>query len=259
MPKPNAARPASNVPVSAAATANRYSTSPEASLTRLSPSSSTVMRGGRDSPCSTALAATVSDGETIAPSAKHAAHGSDGSTQCATIPTPRVVKATAPTANCRMILKFARKSLHTVKYALDSKSGGRKSTSARSGSSSMSGTPGISANAIPPRMKAAAGGMRIRRASNSRPMITAINRRMNSKRETKVKAGHGVRLRVNRPDMDESPADCPARIRPPLCRQFDAQIAFGFGGELTSHSSLPCPCPIARRPLHEDGWRRACE
>jgi hypothetical protein len=65
-----------------------------------------------------------------------------------------------------MILKFARKSRHTVKNALDSKSGGRKSTKARSGSRAMSGTFGISANAVPPRMKAAAGGILTRRASN---------------------------------------------------------------------------------------------
>ena len=37
--------------------------------------------------------------ETIAPSAKHAAHGSDGATQWATTPTAKVVNATAPTAS----------------------------------------------------------------------------------------------------------------------------------------------------------------
>jgi hypothetical protein len=69
-----------NAPVRLAATANRNNTRPEASLTRLSPSSNTVRRCGRRTFCNTALAATASGGETMAPSAKQAAQGSDGIT-----------------------------------------------------------------------------------------------------------------------------------------------------------------------------------
>jgi hypothetical protein len=36
-------------------------------------------------------------------------------------------------------------------------------------------------------------------------MTTAINRRMSSKRETRVKAGQRVGLQVRRSDMDDSP------------------------------------------------------
>ena len=57
-------------------------------------------------PCSTALAATASGGETMAPSAKHAAQGNAGTIQCATTPTTRVVNATAPTASCRMMRRW---------------------------------------------------------------------------------------------------------------------------------------------------------
>src|ERR1700680_2532445 len=50
----------------------------------------------------------------------------------------------------------------------------------------QSGVPGMSARAMPPRMKAAAGRMRMRRATNSRASTTAISRRMSSKREMVV-------------------------------------------------------------------------
>ena len=72
------------------------------------------MRGGSRSLASTALAATASGGETMAPSAKHAAHGSPGTAQCATQPTTSVVNATAPTANCTITRRLSRKSRHTV-------------------------------------------------------------------------------------------------------------------------------------------------
>lgn len=103
-----------NVPVMAAATAKRNNTIPVASLTRLSPSSSTTIRRGSRSPASTALAATASGGDTMAPSAKHAAQGKPGTTRCATTPTTSVVNATAPTASCTMIRRLARKSRQAV-------------------------------------------------------------------------------------------------------------------------------------------------
>ena len=101
--------PALNVPVIVAATANRNSTRPEASFTRLSPSSNTTIRRGKLRRANTAFAATASGGEMMAPSAKQAPQGSDGSTQCATTPTMIVVKTTAPTASCKMITRLSAK------------------------------------------------------------------------------------------------------------------------------------------------------
>ncbi|MNT16025.1 hypothetical protein D3C72_1511100 [compost metagenome] len=88
-----------NAPVMAAATAKRKSTSPVASLSRLSPSNSISTRRGSLTCCSTARAETASGGETIAPNAAHAAHGNEGNSQCVTTATTKVVKSTAPTAN----------------------------------------------------------------------------------------------------------------------------------------------------------------
>ena len=140
-PKLTAASATLNAPVSPAATAKRNSTMPVASLDEAFPSSSTIMRGGSRTRASTALAATASGGDTMAPSAKHAAHGRDGTAQCADDADQAVVNATAPIASCRMMRRLARKSRHTVKNALASSSGGRNSTMARSGSSRISGTP----------------------------------------------------------------------------------------------------------------------
>jgi hypothetical protein len=93
----------------------RNSTRPAASLSRLSPSSRTMMRRGSASRSSTARAATASGGDTTAPSAKHTAHGSVGATQCATRPTAQVVNATAPMANSRIGVMWRLKSAQTKK------------------------------------------------------------------------------------------------------------------------------------------------
>ena len=79
--------PTSNTPVSTTAVASPAPSSPVASLTRLSPPRIAVLRRGTRSRSSTACTATVSVGETIAPSRKQAAHGRSGIAQCATSPT----------------------------------------------------------------------------------------------------------------------------------------------------------------------------
>ena len=74
-------RPASNTPVSTTTVASPAPSRPVASLTRLSPPRIAVTRRGTRSRSSTAWTATVSVGETMAPSRKQAAHGRAGSAQ----------------------------------------------------------------------------------------------------------------------------------------------------------------------------------
>ena len=64
-----------NAPVVTAATANRSATSADASFSRLSPSRMVVTSLGTRTFCVTAMAATASGGETIAPSTHATAHG----------------------------------------------------------------------------------------------------------------------------------------------------------------------------------------
>ena len=90
-------------------------TSPDASLTRLSPSRTVTSLAGSLRRCSTALAATASGGETMAPSATPAGQGSDGMSHLATSATITVVKTTAPTDNKRIGRSWAWKSRQTVK------------------------------------------------------------------------------------------------------------------------------------------------
>src|SRR5215469_4880630 len=117
-----------NAPVIAAATAKRNRTRPAASLSRLSPSNSTISRRGNATRSNTAFAAIASGGETTAPSAKHAAHGRSGTIQRATKPTASVVNATAPIASSRIPPRFLRKSAQAVKQAPSISRGGRNKT-----------------------------------------------------------------------------------------------------------------------------------
>jgi hypothetical protein len=78
------------VPV-AAATATLYAVSAVASLTRLSPVNTIMIRRGRPSLRPIATAAAASGGATIAPSTSDA----DGISRCATRPTPSVVASTS--------------------------------------------------------------------------------------------------------------------------------------------------------------------
>jgi len=85
-----------------------------ASLTRLSPSSTTSKRLGTPKRWKIAVAATASVGETIAPSTKHAGHdngmAAPAVAQCATTATAPVVTSTRPVANSTIADKFARNS-----------------------------------------------------------------------------------------------------------------------------------------------------
>ncbi|CAJ4251949.1 Uncharacterised protein [Burkholderia pseudomallei] len=182
--KRTTASPVLNAPVSAAATAKRNSTSPAASFRRLSPSSSTISRRGSATRSSTAFAATASGGDTIAPSAKHAAHGSPGATRCTATPTASVVNATAPIASIMMPPTLRLNSSHTEKYAPSINSGGRNTISTRSGSRLTGGSPGRNAMPAPPTSSAAAGGSRSRFASSSSATIARKDSKTSLNAET---------------------------------------------------------------------------
>ena len=85
------------VPATTAARANLKATRPVASFIRLSPFRIVVMRAGTRRRSVTALTATASVGETMAPRANAIASGRPGTSQCATRPTASVVKVTRPT------------------------------------------------------------------------------------------------------------------------------------------------------------------
>lgn len=99
---------------SAADTAIWYSSRPDASLTRLSPSSTATSRAGSGWRCRIAFAATASGGDTIAPSVKQAAHGSAGFTACTANATATVVNTTAPSASDAIDASSCRNSFHAV-------------------------------------------------------------------------------------------------------------------------------------------------
>ena len=87
------------VPVSAAATAKRMQTRPDASLSRDSPSRMCISRLGIGARLAMADTAMGSVGETMAASAKATASGIDGIIQLMNRPTPRTVKTTRPRAS----------------------------------------------------------------------------------------------------------------------------------------------------------------
>src|SRR5258705_12843855 len=86
------------VPI-AAASDTLYAVSAVASLSRLSPPSSVIMRRGSPSLRPTSVADTASGGATIAPSVNAAATVSSGTILYATYPTAKVVANGSPTAS----------------------------------------------------------------------------------------------------------------------------------------------------------------
>ncbi len=104
-----------NVPVIAAAMANRYATSAVASFTRLSPSRIVTTRRGTPSRWKIAVAATASGGATIAPRAKAAGQPRPGMSAWATSATAAVVVRTSPTDRRPIARRFFLKSRIEVK------------------------------------------------------------------------------------------------------------------------------------------------
>ncbi len=138
-----------NAPVTAAATAVRYSTSADASLMRLSPSRITTTRRGTGSRETMAAAATASGGETIAPNATATAQGIPGRSAWIATATAPVVARTNPTASSPMGRRFDLNSRSDVKNAAAQRMGGRKTKKTRSGSSSGILIPGTKPIASP--------------------------------------------------------------------------------------------------------------
>ncbi len=93
--------------------------------------------------------ATASVGDTIAPSTKATSQSSPISSW-ATIATPIIVTNTSPIESSAIGRAARRRSRSDVKKAAPYRSGGRKISRTRSGSSSTSGTPGMKPTSAPP-------------------------------------------------------------------------------------------------------------
>ena len=124
-----------------------------------------------------AVAATGSVGETIAPSAKASGHERP-ITSCATTATAPIVRSTRPTAAREIPRRSARSDLRSAKNAAAYKSGGRKTTSTRSGSSSISGMPGSRPSTSPPSTSGIGYGTESQRAIALSPATETNSARM---------------------------------------------------------------------------------
>lgn len=101
-----------------AATAVRRMTRADASLTRLSPSSTVISRGGRPTRRPIAVAATASVGATTAPSATASANGMLGKSQCTAAPITTAETTTRP-AESHVISARLRRSSITGRLTAD--------------------------------------------------------------------------------------------------------------------------------------------
>src|SRR5215203_806797 len=144
-----------------------------ASLKRLSPSRITSNRCGGRSCLRTVVAAAASGGATMAPSAIAAAHGMSGTSSRVTTATMAIVRTTAPRARLVTARQFARRSRGEESKAASTRTGATNSASASSGSSTIVGTPGISASAAPASATSAGYGAPIRRARAARAAPTS--------------------------------------------------------------------------------------
>ena len=108
------------------------------------------MRRGTLRRCVTAVAATASGGETIAPSTNATGQLMPGMTACAIQATAVVVTTTRPIASNAIGRRLAAKSRHDVNQAAANSSGGRNSSSTSSGSIFTAGSPGTNASPSPP-------------------------------------------------------------------------------------------------------------
>ena len=98
----------------------------------------------------TAVAATASGGDTIAPSTNATCQLIPGMNVCATQATAVVVATTRPMASSAIGRLLAAKSRHDVNHAAAYSSGGRNSSSTSSGLMWTRGRPGMNASARPP-------------------------------------------------------------------------------------------------------------
>ena len=136
-----------NSPVTTAARATEYITSAVASLNIPSPSRMVTSRSGRFSLRATAVAATGSGGETIAPRIQAGPQPSP--TEWATTATAAAVHTVRPTASASTAPAWARNSDDVVRWVAAKSSGGSTIGSTRSGLISSGEAKGISPTASP--------------------------------------------------------------------------------------------------------------
>ncbi len=141
----------------AAARAVRSVTSAVASLRSDSPSRIVVMERGRPIRRATAVAATASGGETMAPRATASANGMGSSSQ-ATTPTPSAVKRTSPTDRLRILARKVRMSMSELDRAAAYSSGGSSPRRTTSLDRRTSGTPGRNDSTAPAASRASGVG-----------------------------------------------------------------------------------------------------
>ena len=133
-----------------ATTAARYAIRAVASLNSDSPSINVIAVRGTPRRRNTDVAASASVGATIAPSANAAAQPMLGTSVWATAATTTVVKMTRAIERRAIGPRFRRRSRSGVWNAATNSSGGRNTTSTRSGSRVMLGRPGMKPSASPP-------------------------------------------------------------------------------------------------------------
>src|SRR5918996_2899231 len=126
-----------------------------------------------------AVAASGSVGETIAPSTNALDQGRPSTSSCATTATPTLVAATSPIASNEIERVLARRSRSEVKNAAPYRSGGSTPKKTSSGSSSISGIPGMREIPNPPRTRRMGYGIRSLGAIASK--VAAATRSPNAK------------------------------------------------------------------------------
>ena len=124
----------------------------------------------------TAVAATASGGETIAPSANATAHGACGTSHLNATPTASVVVATKPMANSRIGRRNRRKSRHDVARAAGYSTAGSTMASTNCGSSPSPGQPYTNPTPIPARTSTIGYGTSMRFATQPAAIAHTITR-----------------------------------------------------------------------------------
>ena len=135
-----------------------------------------MIRRGNRNRRSTAVAATASGGETMAPSAKQTAQGAPGTSHLSASPTASVVVATRPIASSRIGRSFARKSRHDVSIAAGYSTAGRTIASTRSGSTSSAGQSNAKPRPMPASTSTIGYGTWMRFASQPAAIAQTITR-----------------------------------------------------------------------------------
>ena len=174
-----------NEPASAAKAVRRV-TSAEASLKRLSPSSTAMRRGGSPSRLPILVAATASMGATTAPRAMARAIEISGNTRWMTAPIMIAGRTTIAMDSQMIIPAFLRRSTTGIFEAVENSNGGRNPARTSSGSSSTSGMNDGKLAAMPRQSSSSGAAMPVR-AEDLAAKITAMSP---AARNTKICTTH---------------------------------------------------------------------